>query len=251
VEHETFRDLIIYICPALEQLLVRTGGTIRRWIIKEFEKQILLIKNELAQAKSQIHISFDLWTSPNSLAFCAVVAHFIDKDLRNRSILIGMPRIKGCHSGENVAEAVIEILLKMVPPIKLGYFCTDNATTNDKTIAIIMERLRPDIQHPQKRRVRCLGHIINLAAKAFLFGNDPASLEAEILHLSDSSIVEAQLDFWRKKGAKGKLHNLVYFIRRTPQRRERFSECYGASKFSDDEIEGTYTCLPANYTKPN
>jgi hypothetical protein len=38
VEHETFRDLIVYICPALEQLLVRTGGTIRRWVIKEFEK---------------------------------------------------------------------------------------------------------------------------------------------------------------------------------------------------------------------
>jgi hypothetical protein len=62
-----------------------------------------------------------------------------------------------------------------------------------------VEQLRPDIQYPQKRRVRCLGDIINLAARAFLFGNDPASLEAEIPNMIDSSIVEAQLDFWCRK----------------------------------------------------
>lgn len=42
--------------------------------MKEFDKQSLCIREELAQAKSQIHISFDLRTAPNSLAFCAVVA---------------------------------------------------------------------------------------------------------------------------------------------------------------------------------
>jgi hypothetical protein len=43
VEHESFRKLILYICPALKSLLIRTGNIIRRWIIKEFEKQRLFI----------------------------------------------------------------------------------------------------------------------------------------------------------------------------------------------------------------
>jgi hypothetical protein len=60
VEHDIFRDLILYICPALEPFLVRSGNTIRRWILKEFERQSLIIRDELAQAKSQIHINFDL-----------------------------------------------------------------------------------------------------------------------------------------------------------------------------------------------
>jgi hypothetical protein len=30
VEHESFRELILYVCPALESLLMRTGNTIRR-----------------------------------------------------------------------------------------------------------------------------------------------------------------------------------------------------------------------------
>jgi hypothetical protein len=74
-----------------------------------------------------------------------VVAYFINKDLRNRSILIGLSRVKGCYSGENIAEAVIVVLLKMIDVSKLGYFCTDNATTNDVAIKIVCQRLRPDI----------------------------------------------------------------------------------------------------------
>ena len=41
-----------------------------------------------------------------------VVVHYLDKDLINRSYLIGMRRINGAHTGEDIAEAVmlIEIL---------------------------------------------------------------------------------------------------------------------------------------------
>jgi hypothetical protein len=48
IEHDTFRNLILYICPALELFLVRSGNTIRRWILKEFERQSLIIRDELA-----------------------------------------------------------------------------------------------------------------------------------------------------------------------------------------------------------
>jgi hypothetical protein len=107
VEHETFRDLIIYICPALEPFLVRSGNAIQQWILKEFERQNLIIRNEFAAAlaKSQIYINFDLWTSPNSLAFCAVVARFLSKDRQHPSLLISLPRVRGCYSGENMLRS--------------------------------------------------------------------------------------------------------------------------------------------------
>lgn len=102
IEHEAFRTLVKYISPAIEHYLVKSGDTIRQWIIDEFGKQQKEVKAKLKQAKSKIHISFDLWTSPNSLAMCAVVAHFLDEGLRNKSCLIGMRRVKGSHSGENI-----------------------------------------------------------------------------------------------------------------------------------------------------
>jgi hypothetical protein len=177
VEDPTFRELMLYVCPAIEPFFVRTGRTIRNWIIEEFKKQRLRIKGELALSRSIIHISFDLWNSPNSLGMIAVVAHFLDRNLKNQSFLIDMRRVKGSHSGENIAEAVIPILGEMGIVSKLGYFITDNATTCDVAINLILERLRPEILYRKERRVRCLGYIINLAAKAFLFGDDKECFE--------------------------------------------------------------------------
>jgi hypothetical protein len=64
----------------------------------------------LSEAKSRIHISFDLWTSLNALAIYAVVAHFVDNNHRVYNALIGFKRIKGGHRGENIAEVVIPVL---------------------------------------------------------------------------------------------------------------------------------------------
>jgi hypothetical protein len=60
VESEPFRDWVLYICLALEKYLVKSGDTIRRWIMKEFIRQRSEIKKELATARTRIHISFDL-----------------------------------------------------------------------------------------------------------------------------------------------------------------------------------------------
>jgi hypothetical protein len=73
------------------------------------------------------------------------------------------------------------------------------------------------------RRLRCLGHIINLCSQAFLMGRN---CEKEIKKLEkhyqrgDYSKVE---ELWRKFGCLGRLHNLVRYIRLTPQRREEFA----------------------------
>jgi len=170
---------------------------------------------------------------------CAVVAHFLDKDLCNRSVLIGMRRIRGCHSGENIAEAVLAVLKEMgIESNNLGFFTADNATTNDKAIEFIAAELKPELKDPGMLRVRCLGHIINLLAKAFLFGNDAESFELETSNLREISHLEALLAHWRKQGPLGKLHNTLVFIRKTPQRREAFSDCCKSAKESDVIIKG-------------
>jgi hypothetical protein len=110
VESDSFRELVLFIAPALEGFLVHSATTIRRWILQLFERQTLVIKKKLARARSRIHISFDLWTSPNHRAFVGIVAHWLDEDLKKQDALIGLRRIRGSYSGENIAEAVIPLL---------------------------------------------------------------------------------------------------------------------------------------------
>jgi hypothetical protein len=59
----------------------------------------------------------------------------------------------------------------------LGYFITNNVTTNDTIIRSILQALLPDIKDLNNRRIRYFIYIINLVAKAFLFGNNIDSLE--------------------------------------------------------------------------
>jgi hypothetical protein len=104
------------------------------------------VKDKIGLVTSLIYISFDLWTSLNSLGIVAVIAHFLDKGLNNRSLLIGMRRVKGSYSGENITEAIIPVLVEMGIISKLGYFTTDNASANNITIKLVLQRLRPDIR---------------------------------------------------------------------------------------------------------
>ncbi len=211
--------------------------TVKRWILEEYQKKKLEVKEELVTARSRIYISFDLWTSPNALALVAVVCHYLDKNLKSRSYLIGLKRVRGAHSGENIAEAIIPVLVDMEVVQKLGYFIADNAGNNNTYIRAICRQLRPDIKNPDSRRVRCLGHIINLSAKAFLFSDDPDAFELIINDQRKLGKLDALRATWRKLGPIGKLHNTIKFIRITPQRREEFLKLMKGEVSKD--IEGT------------
>jgi hypothetical protein len=85
-----------------------------------------------------------------------IVAHFLDKDLRNRSLLIRIRRVRGSYNGENVTKAIIPIILKIKIISNLRYFITDNATNNNIIIKVVLQRLHPDIINPRYRKVRYL-----------------------------------------------------------------------------------------------
>jgi hypothetical protein len=85
--------------------------------------------------------------------------------------------VKDSHSKENITKIIIPILIKMEIISKLGYFITNNVSFNNVITKLILARLRPNIIQPKTRKVRCLGHIINLVAKAFLFNKDKDSFE--------------------------------------------------------------------------
>jgi hypothetical protein len=55
----------------------------------------------------------------------------------------------------------------------------------------ILRRLRQD-QDLKTRRLRCFGHVINLAAKAFLFGKDRVGNDPD---LSDSENIDPSVDY--------------------------------------------------------
>ena len=88
---------------------------------------------------------------------------------------------------------------------------TDNAPSNDTCVAEIFDLIRPNLDLGEQR-LWCMGNIINLIAKAFLFDNKSEIFEADIAIAKNTNDFEATMRLWRKQGAIEKLHNLIRFI---------------------------------------
>jgi hypothetical protein len=229
VEYEAFRSLLLYLNADIASHLPSSGNTVRNWIMEDFKRRRGQIKKEIHLSRSLVHFSFDMWTSPNSMSMIAIVAHYVSHTGEAKDCLLGLKRVLGTHSGENMARSTTAIIEDYELVDRLGYFMLDNIKSNDTCVREILAKLRPDLD-PKKRRLRCFGHIVNLAAKAFLFGKDPEAFEVEADSYARLQQEDKELEAWRRLGPIGKLHNVVVYIRKTPQRREAFM------KLANDEM---------------
>jgi len=100
-----------------------------------------------------------------------------------------------------MVEVITEVLKSYGTDVeeKVGYVVGDNATNNDT-----LERALSDDQvfsnqsglyDASQRRLRCIGHVINLVVKAFWFGDVDRSL------LHDTVVVtQDTMAHWRRMG---------------------------------------------------
>ena len=170
VESEYFRQMMVYLDVVLDSssFLPKSGNTIRDWVLKDFGKCKEQVLKQLNESERQIHLSFDLWTSPNSLALLGVVAHWMNKDKHLQTTLLGLRRLKGAHSGENMSAVVLEVIRTFQIENRIGYFVLDNAESNDTCIKSLSNHIDLPVLsgQPFGRRLRCFGHIVNLGVTA-------------------------------------------------------------------------------------
>ena len=184
------------------------------------------LKNDIQHSRSRISISFDLWTSPNPYSILGVVAMWIDNTGRRRSTVLGIRRVYGEHTGEKLGSLIVELLKEYeIGGDQIGYFMLDNASSNDAAVDFILKEICPWMTPKQRhhRRLRCLGHIINLCSQAFLMGrNCEKELKKLEKHYARGDYAKVD-ELWKRFGCLGRLHNLVRYIRLTPKRREEFA----------------------------
>ena len=173
----------------MPRTLPSSANTITSWILEQFHRSQQHLTRLFRQSKSKIHFTFDLSTSPNYSAFLGVVAHWLDSSYKLQSIVIGMQRFHGRHTGENQAACFLEVIQPDHITEKIGYSTLDNASNNDTALQHIAQHLKEqDISfNPVQRRLRCFGHVINLVVKTFLWGSDAEVFEAQIASYQDLS----------------------------------------------------------------
>ncbi|KAL6406027.1 putative Transposase-like protein [Ilyonectria robusta] len=130
----------------------------------------------------------------------------------------------------------------------LAYINTDIDTWLPDTRETIRKWIMRQYEDQKEKvhRLCCQGHIINLAAKAFLFVTDNEKLERDDAGLHNVTL--KQIEAWRKKGPLGKLHNFVVYIQRSVQRSQKFlaiSHNHKLARDNDTRWSSWYTMLRA------
>lgn len=80
-----------------------------------------------------------------------MICHFIDATKQLRILLLAVRHIHGDHSGKNQARSILPVSEEYSLKEKLGYFITDNASSNDTCVTEIIETLRPDLDANNQR----------------------------------------------------------------------------------------------------
>ena len=100
VSNPEFRAFILYLNSKAEEFLAKGASGVRRWIMRQYYSlKVSTVIPVLRKARTKIHISCDLWTSPNSKAILGITAQFINEGGILQSLVLGMKEVVGDHSG--------------------------------------------------------------------------------------------------------------------------------------------------------
>ena len=218
---------------ACEDKITTTHSTIRIKVEEAWKKHKDIIRKTLQAALSHIHISLDIWTSPNRWLLLAICAHFTTYDQKKQKALLALQKVSG-HSGEDQFSILLPVLQDYGIVQKLGAIIADNAAPNNvlcRTIEAYMLAEEDKEWLADNWRIRCIGHIINLVVQAFLFTNVIGLDELESYDLEDRdgelTDEEARRARFRLLGPLGQAHNIVVHIRGSSARMDIFRKLAG------------------------
>lgn len=141
-----YRALILSANPAIEDLLISSPTTIATYIRRSYSYFREGIKEKLQKAKSCIHFSSDMWSSPNRKGFLGVTAQWVDETYTLQKALLGMPEVQFDHSGAHQSHHLLNLIRCYEIYDNLGYFISDNASSNDTCMRALSKGLQDEFE---------------------------------------------------------------------------------------------------------
>jgi hypothetical protein len=250
-----YQALLAAINSAIQEFLTDSGSTVAADLNRAYDAHQESVKRWLESAQSLVHISMDVWSSPQRKAYIAVHAQWVDKTYKPRKALLGLPNLRRSHAGTAMTPHVMKIIRQYHLAHRIGYFTGDNDTKNDtclRQLAVELSREYDLTIDPVSSRTRCAGHIINLSLQAFLLATSEHTLQAAIEAAQDEANditaadalhdqIRAATDQknhdrrkkrhdtagWRSIGPMGKLHNIAVFIRNSTIHNDAWDDIAG------------------------
>jgi hypothetical protein len=174
------------------------------------------------------------------MSFLGICGHFVDVDGRQlRKALLGLRPVI-THGGAKQATLLVSTLCDYGITAKIGYIIHDNHGSNDNDTlhALNAHLLEEHIDlDPVHHRLRCIGHVLNLAVVAFLFESlamqklmkQMKTQREEMAATEPRGKKSGGKASWRRLGLLGKLYNIAIFIQSSVPRYDDFNTALSLS----------------------
>jgi len=242
IEQPSFRALLEHF-PSSALLKTRTADGVKKAIERDLERCQTALQETFENLDSGVAVSLDAWTSPNQIAFLAVIAHYITESFDYQETLLDFKEIQGSHTAENLSETVISILRSYGLESKLFTITGDNASNNEAMLGLVcsffidlngsftFEKISNALPSSNTyfdeefSFIRCLAHVTNLVVKDILkslkAGNYAESeLLCDTLTERNRNAAEQQED--SSRSAISKIRAFAIWVTRSPQRKSEY-----------------------------
>ena len=163
VESESFIKLLKLL---KHNLKIVSADTIRRRILAKFDEKSKERKQIYQDLDCKVSFTTDCWTSPNTIAFMGVTAHYIDEDWNLKMYTLDFKHLPGTHSGSVLRSTFESILRDFCLENKTLGITLDNASNNDSFIEELS--FGSGTSFKSFHHIRCFAHVLNLGVQAAL-----------------------------------------------------------------------------------
>lgn len=147
------------------------ANTLRAKILEEHKVQFTVLKDYL-QGLGNTRISFtcDAWSSRVARGYMGITAHWVDNEWNLYRTILSFVRFPTPHTGETVSDIVLSELERWGLQERVMSFTTDNGPDVVRGMPLLREKIVSKcsnvLANPDEDfHIRCICHIINLAAK--------------------------------------------------------------------------------------
>lgn len=163
----------IELCRLQNPLFLLPGATtIRRYLAAQSEQVNQSLLADVVPG-SKLALSLDAWSSKTRNCFLGIMAHFIDKNWKLQSRLIGFEPLHEVHSGKELATVLHAVCQHFQLNGRVSAITTDNASNNSTLMSELNHMLQDALENHtfldgQVIHVPCMSHILQLSLQALL-----------------------------------------------------------------------------------
>jgi hypothetical protein len=152
-----------------KDLKIPCPATLRRRLDVYYDSVKKEIKKRIPKS-TKVSLAIDSWTSPNHLAFLAIIGYFITPDWEYKEVMLGFENLPEGHTGKEQAQVVMDCLRRYGLEGQLGAITSDNATVNETVNVELSKLLQNDgvAWDPVQNKIGCLAHTVQLILGVFI-----------------------------------------------------------------------------------